>query len=32
MRKVTPYLRNQDGLVHVVLIILCDHTVMSQEH
>lgn len=32
MCKVTPYLRNQDGSVHVVLIILCDHTVMSQEH
>lgn len=26
MRKVTPYLRNQDGLVHVLLIILCDHS------
>lgn len=26
MRKVTPYLRNQDGSVHVLLIILCDHS------
>lgn len=29
---MTPYLRNQDGSVHVVLFILCDHTMMSQEH